>query len=135
MEFTGINYEPMTKRREKPLEQSEHLELARLSLEEKYSDGSWRGNSNVHAKQKIADFIESNPEATIEKCIHDTGLSQSCVYRYWKQLRKEMGLSEFKKTTVKERIKSYRKENPNGTKRDCARELGISKTSVYQNWD
>lgn len=135
MEFTGINYKPTTKRREKPLGQSEHLELARLSLEEKYPDGSWRGNSNVHAKQKIADFIESNPEATIEKCIHDTGLSQSCVYRYWKQLRKGMGLSELKKTTVKERIKSYRKENPNGTKMDCVRELGISKTSVYQNWD
>ena len=43
--------------------------------------------------------------------------------------------AELKKTTVKEKIKSYRKENPNGTKMDCVRELGISKTSVYQNWD
>lgn len=135
MEFTEINYKPKTKRREKPLKQAEHLKLARENLNEKYPVGSWRGNSNVQAKEKIFKFIKENPDATIDKCINETGLSQSCVYKYWKQLRKELGLFEAKKATVKERIQNFRKDKPNGTKADCIRELGISKSSVYQNWD
>lgn len=135
MEFTEINYKPKTKRREKPLEQSEHLKFARKKLDKKYPNGSWRGNSSVQAKEKIAKFINGNPDATIEKCINETGLSQSCVYKYWKYLRKELGLSENKKETAKERIQGFRKDNPNGTKADCIRKLGISKSSVYQNWE
>ena len=57
MNLTGIEYEKKTKRRENPLNQEEHLKLARQKCDELYPDGSWRGYSNGETKQKIFDFM------------------------------------------------------------------------------
>ena len=135
MKLTGIEYEPKTKRREHPLPQKEHLALARQNCEELHPNGSWRGNSDGSAKQKIIDFMKNNPDAYIDKCIEYCGASRQTVYKYWDECRIELGLSPQKRISNAEKIKSYRQDNPDARKVDCIRDLGLSKQTVYTYWD
>ena len=136
MENTGIEYEPMTRRRPKGerLTQAEHLKLARESLDKSYPNGSWRAHSDGETKRKILAFIHENPSASIKDCISGGICSQSSAYKYWDYCRRELGLDNNKPMTSEERIKQYRKEKPTATKAQCIRELGLSKPTVYKHW-
>lgn len=136
MENTGIEYEPMTRRRPKGerLTQAEHLKLARESLDKSYPNGSWRAHSDGETKRKILAFIHENPSASIKDCISGGICSQASAYKYWDSCRKELGLNINKTMKAEERIKQYRKEKPTATKAQCIRELGLSKTTVYKHW-
>ena len=136
MENTGIEYEPMTRRRPKGerLTQAEHLKLARESLDKSYPNGSWRAHSDGETKRKILAFIHENPSASIKDCISGGICSQSSAYKYWDYCRRELGLDNNKPMTAEERIKQYRKEKPTATKAQCIRELGLSKPTVYKHW-
>ena len=133
--FTGIEYEKKTKRRENPLPQEEHLKLARERCNELHPDGSWRGKNAESTKEKILSFMKSNPEASINECIAGCGCSKPSVYKYWDECCMELGLNGKMRMDNSERIKVYREKNPNAKKIDCIRELGLSKSTVYKYWD
>lgn len=134
MDFTGINYSPVTKRRNKPLKQADHLAYAREQRDILYPNGSWRGNSSGETKQKIVDFIIENKDADIKMCIEQSGCSQSSVYKYWKMCRKELGLDFGNREASADMIKQFRIEHPTATKSQCIKELGLSKPTVYKHW-
>lgn len=48
--------------------------------------------------------------------------------------RWKYGKSPSKTTKKKEQVQEWRKENPTGTKAECARELGIDYKTVLRNW-
>ena len=135
MNLTGIEYEKKTKRREIPLNQEEHLKLARQKCEEMHPDGSWRGYSGGETKQKILEFIKKNPQADFKECIKYCECSPPSIYKYWEECRSELGLDIKKRISNAEKIKSYRQLNPNARKIDCIRDLGLSKKTVYNYWD
>lgn len=134
MERTGIEYEKKTKRREKPLPQVEHLNLARQRCEELHPDGSWRGYSDGATKKELLDFMTKNPNADIKECIDCCKCSRQSVYKYWDECRMELGLDIKKRVTNEEKIKKYRQDNPNAKKVDCIRDLRLSKGTVYKFW-
>lgn len=135
MKLTGIEYEKKTKRREKPLPQVEHLNLARQRCEELHPNGSWRGYSDGSTKRELLEFMAENPNADINECIKRCKCSKQSVYKYWDECRLELGLNVKKRITNEEKIKKYRKDNPNSNKADCMRALGLSKKTVYRYWD
>ena len=79
--------------------------------------------------------MRENPTADIKECIKKCNCSRQSVYKYWEECRKELGLDTKKRITNAEKIKSYRKLNPNARKVDCIRDLGLSKKTVYSYWD
>ena len=135
MEFTGIAYEVKTKRRENPLSQEEHLKIARKKRDELHPDGSWRAYSDGETKKNLLEYMKQNPKADMDECIASGICSRTSVYKYWEECREELGLDRKKRVTNEEKIKAYKMENPNATKADCIRELGLSKPTVYKYWD
>lgn len=135
MNFTEIEYEKKTKRRDKPLSQEEHLKLARKKLEEQYPDGSWRANSDGVTKQRIIDYIRENPTAEIKECIKSGICSRASAYKYWDECHIDLGMDTRKRISNAEKVKYYRLSQPYATKADCIRELGLSKPTVYKYWE
>ena len=133
--FTEIEYEKKTKRRNKPLSQEEHLKLARKKLEEQYPNGSWRANSDGATKQRIIDYIRENPTAEIKDCIKSGICSRASAYKYWDECHINLGMDTRKRISNAEKVKYYRLSQPTATKADCIRELGLSKPTVYKYWE
>lgn len=133
-EFTEIEYEAKTKRREIPLSREEHLKIARQKRDEIYPEGSWRANSDGKIRRELLEYIRSHPEKTLVECIDAKICSRKSTYKYWEECRKELGLPIEKKVSIKEKIRRYREEKPEATKAMCVKELGISKPTVYKYW-
>lgn len=131
----GIIYESKTKRRKNPLSQKEHLELAREERDKKHPDGSWRAYSDGVARQNILNFIRQNPTADIDDCIASKVCSKPTVNKYWEECRIELGMDPKKRVTNAEKVKLYKHNNPDATKAECSRALGVSKTTVGKYWD
>lgn len=128
----GIIYESKTKRREIPLKQEEHLEIAREERDKKHPDGSWRAYSDGAVKQDILDYMRANPDAKKKEYVEKEICSWPTIKKYWDECRKELGLEILSNL---EKVRLFRKNNHDATKAECSRALGVSKTIVGKYWD
>ena len=128
----GIVYESKTKRREKPLKQEEHLEIAREERDKKHPDGSWRAYSDGAIKRDILDCMRANPNAKKKEYVEKEICTWPTIKKYWDECRKELGLESLSSL---DRVRLFKQNNPDATKAECSRALGLSKTTVKNYWD
>lgn len=96
--------------------------------------------SKIKSKKNIIrSWQRKNPRGSKSQCMKDTGLSKMTVYKWWDDDLHE-SVAGFKKQTGREDkallIAEWKALNPGiNNKTRCARELGISKTTVIKWWD
>ena len=86
--YFGWKWARKSKRRENPLSQSEHLELARFRKIQKKRNGTLKNPEGRPAgagtaQEKVQQWRENHPNGKKADCIRETGLSKPTVYKWW----------------------------------------------------
>lgn len=125
--LTGIRIE---KNKRNYLSQSEHLKGMRKKKAElkeqgklKNPEGRPKGEAGSTHEQKIKDYIEKNPDASIAKIARELGISRPTVYKIVGSERGE---------EKKEKVKQYIREHLELTAKQVSQATGVSVPTVYK---
>ena len=89
----------------------------------------------------IKEWIQNHPNGTIKQCSEETGLSCVTIRTYWnypsdaqkEQLKQESPRIE-DVSSEEMKIKNWLEAHPNGTRRECRAETGVSKNNIQKYW-
>lgn len=86
--YFGWKWPRKSKRRENPLPQAEHLELARLRKEQKKRSGTLKNPEgrpvgSGTAQEKVQQYRSEHPDANVTDVARALGISRPTVYKWW----------------------------------------------------